>query len=65
MLVEIARRLTEGLRAGDLVARLGGDEFVIVLDGVHDRASAEECAHRHERALARPIIGADGHAHVV
>lgn len=32
MLVEVARRLPVGLRAGDTVARLGGDEFAILLE---------------------------------
>lgn len=29
-LVEVGRRLKQGLRAGDLLGRLGGDEFVII-----------------------------------
>lgn len=33
VLVEIARTLHAGLRAGDLAARLGGDEFVVILAG--------------------------------
>jgi len=32
LLVEIARRLSSSLRAGELVARLGGDEFAIVVE---------------------------------
>jgi two-component system cell cycle response regulator len=31
VLVEIARRLTENLRAPDLLARIGGEEFMVVL----------------------------------
>ena len=31
VLVEVAKRLTERKRAGDLVARLGGDEFAVVV----------------------------------
>ena len=34
VLVEVARRLKEALRAGDSVSRLAGDEFVIVCDGL-------------------------------
>jgi diguanylate cyclase (GGDEF)-like protein/PAS domain S-box-containing protein len=56
LLIEVARRLTETLRAADTVARLGGDEFVLLLLGA---ASAEECkmaARRVLAAVAEPIM---------
>lgn len=34
LLIEISRRLIEGVRESDIVARLGGDEFVVVLTGM-------------------------------
>lgn len=48
LLVEMAERLQECLRAGDTVARLGGDEFVLLL---LDLERVEEC----ERALDRVL----------
>ena len=34
VLIEVARRLSTGVRDGDTVARLGGDEFVVLADGL-------------------------------
>ncbi len=34
LLIEVARRLSRGVRPADLVARLGGDEFVVILDAL-------------------------------
>lgn len=37
LLVVVARRLQQCLRAGDTVARLGGDEFAVLLDDLEQR----------------------------
>jgi diguanylate cyclase (GGDEF)-like protein len=41
LLVELAGRLRDNLRASDLIARLGGDEFVVVLEEVQEPALVE------------------------
>ncbi|MCB9655031.1 MAG: EAL domain-containing protein [Deltaproteobacteria bacterium] len=48
VLVEVARRISACVRAGDTVARFGGDEFLVLLEVVR---SVEET----ERSLARII----------
>lgn len=56
LLVEISRRLTECLRAGDTVARLGGDEFALLLT---DLESPEQTQHLLKRVLS--VIGSPFH----
>ena len=48
LLIEIARRLAQAMRAADSVARLGGDEFVLLLAAL---ANTQDC----ELALARAM----------
>lgn len=50
VLVEVAQRLTKGVRREDLVARIGGEEFLIILPD-QSLARAEQIAH----ALCRMI----------
>jgi diguanylate cyclase (GGDEF)-like protein/PAS domain S-box-containing protein len=54
VLIEVARRLTSGVRDGDTVARLGGDEFVVLADGL-GTADAEDLAVRLRSAIVPPI----------
>ncbi|MFY1677580.1 MULTISPECIES: diguanylate cyclase CdgB [unclassified Streptomyces] len=54
VLVEVARRLTAGVRDGDTVARLGGDEFVILADGL-GLADAQDLAVRLRNEIIQPI----------
>ncbi|MEU4893678.1 diguanylate cyclase CdgB [Streptomyces sp. NPDC044780] len=54
VLIEVARRLSNGVRDGDTVARLGGDEFVVLADGL-GRADAQDLAVRLRNAITPPI----------
>ncbi|MEU9452188.1 diguanylate cyclase CdgB [Streptomyces sp. NPDC048277] len=54
VLIEVARRLSRGVRDGDTVARLGGDEFVILADGL-GKADAQDLAARLRNEIIQPI----------
>lgn len=55
LLIEVARRLRESVRASDIVARLGGDEFVVVLPALTSALVVAAVASKIQRALADPI----------
>ena len=55
LLVEVARRLSDAIRAGDIAARQGGDEFTVLLESVHGVADAADSAERLATELRRPI----------
>jgi diguanylate cyclase (GGDEF)-like protein len=55
LLVELASRLRDGVRAGDTVARLGGDEFVVLLDGVTGPEDAARVAAKVVEAVRAPF----------
>ncbi|NUT32495.1 MAG: EAL domain-containing protein [Hamadaea sp.] len=55
VLVQVATRIRENLRDGDVAARFGGDEFLILLNGVDDARAATDVAERVQASLARPF----------
>jgi diguanylate cyclase (GGDEF)-like protein len=59
LLVELALRLREAVRAEDLVARLAGDEFCVVLDGISDRTHADDLAEE-LRGRLEPVVAPRG-----
>lgn len=59
VLVEVARRLTEGLRMADLVARIGGEEFLVALAGT-DAPRALRTAERLRARIADLAIDVSG-----
>jgi diguanylate cyclase (GGDEF)-like protein/PAS domain S-box-containing protein len=60
LLMAIAHRLTDCLRAEDTVARLGGDEFTILLEDIQDLNQVIHVAERIQQALKAPL-NLDGH----
>jgi diguanylate cyclase (GGDEF)-like protein len=62
LLIELAGRLRDNLRASDLVARLGGDEFLVVLEEVQDQQPVEIVAKKLLLETVRPysLPGASG-----
>lgn len=54
VLVEVARRLSDGVRDDDTVARMGGDEFVVLADGLGP-SEAQDLAVRLRNAIIPPI----------
>jgi diguanylate cyclase (GGDEF)-like protein len=54
LLMEAARRITEGVREIDTVARFGGDEFVVLLS---DLGSSEKVAIQAAKSVAEKIRG--------
>lgn len=54
LLVEVAKRLQDCVRASDIVARQGGDEFVVVMTGLAHPGDATPLATKLLDVLARP-----------
>lgn len=55
MLIEVADRLAETIRPGDVLLRLGGDEFAVVLPTIAGATTATQVAQRLLDAMAEPF----------
>jgi diguanylate cyclase (GGDEF)-like protein/PAS domain S-box-containing protein len=55
MLVQIARRIRNRLRDGDMLARMSGDEFVLIIDPVEDEAHLQDTVTRMLQDLKQPF----------
>jgi len=55
LLVVIAARLTEGVRATDTVSRVGGDEFVVVAEDLDDVTQVMALGQRLVKAVSAPL----------
>jgi len=64
LLVAVARRLQQALRAEDTLARLAGDEFVVLCERIEDMATIEAVAGRVVETLRAPFVLDDGTAQI-
>jgi diguanylate cyclase (GGDEF)-like protein len=55
LLIMVARRLQESLRASDTIARFGGDEFEVLLDNTVDKDSVLVVAQKIKKVLHSPF----------
>jgi diguanylate cyclase (GGDEF)-like protein len=56
LLIAVARRLSNMLRADDMVARISGDEFVFLCEDLPDAVEADVIRARIEEVFERPFV---------
>ncbi|MEH2079875.1 MAG: CHASE2 domain-containing protein [Nostoc sp.] len=56
LLMTIAERLSNSLRASDTVSRLGGDEFTVILRAIPDVQIAAQVAEKILSSITKPIV---------
>nr|WP_242464684.1 diguanylate cyclase [Halorhodospira abdelmalekii] len=56
LLIQVAERLRENLRASDLAARLGGDEFIAVATQINQPQEGVPVATKLQAALSEPFV---------
>ncbi|MEH2235938.1 CHASE2 domain-containing protein [Nostoc sp.] len=61
LLMTIAERLSNSLRASDIVSRLGGDEFTVILRAIPNVQIAAKVAEKILSSIIKPIV-LDGYA---
>jgi diguanylate cyclase (GGDEF)-like protein len=55
VLIEVAKRFHQTIRAEDTVARIGGDEFLIILSGLTEQQAAATVAEKIRTSILSPI----------
>jgi len=64
LLVELSRRLQQGVRGTDFAARLGGDEFAILIASTQDKSQAIAAVERIRKQLEQPFSMAGHTIHI-
>jgi diguanylate cyclase (GGDEF)-like protein len=56
VLIEVARRFKQTIRANDVAGRIGGDEFILLLNQLSDRKEIERISREILMAIEKPFI---------